>query len=117
MLVYHGLRKDYPYASARLHRFILEASRDFAAGCRERGLACIQYVDRSAKRERSLVYRLAAHAAVVVLEDQPAFVVQHTEGKMGSAKADPCWSHAAAATKACASRMTSVAMRFWTRVR
>jgi deoxyribodipyrimidine photo-lyase len=76
VLVYHGLREDYPFASARLHRFILGASRDVAAGCRERGLACIQYVDRATKREKGLVYRLAADASAVVLEDQPAFVAQ-----------------------------------------
>jgi deoxyribodipyrimidine photo-lyase len=76
VLVYHGLREDYPFASARLHRFILGASRDVAAGCKERGLACIQYVDRAAKREKGLVYRLAAEAAAIVLEDQPAFVAQ-----------------------------------------
>ena len=76
VLVYHGLREDYPFASARLHRFILGASRDVAVGCGKRGLACIQYVDRAAKREKGLVYRLAAEAAAVVLEDQPAFVAQ-----------------------------------------
>ncbi|PAX08495.1 deoxyribodipyrimidine photo-lyase [Sphingomonas lenta] len=76
VLVYHGLREDYPFASDRLHRFILGASRDLAIGCERRGLACVQYVDRAAKREKGLVYRLAADAAAVVLEDQPAFVAQ-----------------------------------------
>lgn len=76
VLVYHGLREDYPFASDRLHRFILGASRDVAIGCEERGLACVQYVDRSEKREKGLVYRLAADAAAVMLEDQPAFVAQ-----------------------------------------
>lgn len=76
VLVFHGLRQDYPFASDRLHRFILGASRDVALGCAQRGLACVQYVDRAAKREKGLVYRLAAEAAAVVLEDQPAFVAQ-----------------------------------------
>ena len=76
VLVYHGLREDYPFASDRLHRFILGASRDVALGCRKRGLACVQYVDRAPAREKGLVYRLAADAAAVVLEDQPAFVAQ-----------------------------------------
>lgn len=76
VLVYHGLREDYPFASDRLHRFILGASRDVARGCAERGLACVQYVDRAAKREKGLVYRLAVQAAALVLEDQPAFVAQ-----------------------------------------
>jgi deoxyribodipyrimidine photo-lyase len=76
VLVYHGLREDYPFASDRLHRFILGASRDVARGCAERGLSCVQYVDRKAKREKGLVYRLTAEAAALVLEDQPAFVAQ-----------------------------------------
>jgi deoxyribodipyrimidine photo-lyase len=76
VLVYHGLREDYPFASDRLHRFILGASRDVAIGCGQRGLACVQYVDRAEKREKGLVYRLAADAAALMLEDQPAFVAQ-----------------------------------------
>ncbi|MEO7027618.1 MAG: deoxyribodipyrimidine photo-lyase [Caulobacteraceae bacterium] len=76
VLVYHGLREDYPLASDRLHRFILGASRDLGRGCAERGLACVHYVDRAAKREKGLVYRLAAESAALVLEDQPAFVAQ-----------------------------------------
>ena len=76
VLVYHGVREDYPFASARLHAFILGASRDLELDCAQRGLSCVQFVDRPAKRERGLVYRLAADAAAVVLEDQPAFVVQ-----------------------------------------
>ena len=87
VLVYHGLREDYPYASDRLHRFILGASRDLEIDCAERGLACVQFVDRAAKREKGLVYRLAAEAAVVVAEDQPGFVAQWQPARF-AAKAD-----------------------------
>ena len=45
VLVYHGVREDYPYASDRLHRFILGASRDLAIGCRARGLSCVQHIE------------------------------------------------------------------------
>ncbi|WP_254605203.1 deoxyribodipyrimidine photo-lyase, partial [Sphingomonas bacterium] len=76
VLVYHGLGEDYPYASDRLHRFILGASVDLAAGCRERGLACVQHVDRADRREEGLVLRLAADAAAVVLEDQPTSITR-----------------------------------------
>lgn len=76
VLVYHGVREDYPYASDRLHTFILGASRDLERDCEARGLACVQFVDRATHRERGLVYRLAVDAAAVVLEDQPAFVAQ-----------------------------------------
>ena len=76
VLVYHGVREDYPYASDRLHRFILGASRDLERDCATRGLACAQFVDRPGHREKGLVYNLATRAAAVVLEDQPAFVAQ-----------------------------------------
>ena len=81
VLVYHGLREDYPYASDRLHRFILGASRDLERDCAARGLACAQFVDRAAKREKGLVYRLAAEAAAVIVEDQPGFVAQWQAGR------------------------------------
>ncbi len=84
VLVYHGLREDYPYASDRLHRFILGASRDVAIGCEERKITCVQYIDRASKREKGLVYRLAADAAAVVLEDQPAFVTQWQAERVAS---------------------------------
>ena len=76
VLVYHGVREDYPYASDRLHHFILGASRDLAAGCRARGLTCVQHVDRAEHREKGLVYRLGADAAALILEDQPTFVAR-----------------------------------------
>ena len=76
VLVYHGVREDYPYASDRLHHFILGASRDLAAGCRARGLACVQHVDRAGHREKGLVYRLGADADALVLEDKPTFVAR-----------------------------------------
>ena len=76
VLVYHGLREDYPHASDRLHRFILGASRDLARDCRQRGLACVQHVDRADAREKGLVYRLAAESAAVFVEDQPTFVAR-----------------------------------------
>jgi deoxyribodipyrimidine photo-lyase len=76
VLVYHGVREDYPYASDRLHRFILGASRDLGRDCRARGLACVQHIDRNGAREKGLVYRLGAAAAAIVVEDQPTFVAR-----------------------------------------
>ena len=76
VLVYHGVRENYPYASDRLHHFILGSGRDLATGCRERGLACVQHIDRADHREKGLVYRLGAEAVAVVAEDQPAFVAR-----------------------------------------
>lgn len=74
VLVYHGLREDYPHASARLHRFIVGASREMAMTLAGRGIACVQHVEREGCRERGLVYRLAAQAAEVFVDEHYAFV-------------------------------------------
>ena len=73
VLVYQGLRMDYPHASDRLHRFILGASRDLQRGCEKRGLRCATYVETADHPEKGLVYRLASRAALVAaLESSPA---------------------------------------------
>ena len=80
-LVYHGLREDYPYASDRLHSFILGASREIGRTLRQRGIACVQHVVRPSRVEKGLVYRLANGAACVVTDAHPTFV-----GKLQAAR-------------------------------
>jgi deoxyribodipyrimidine photo-lyase len=92
VLVYHGVREDYPYASDRLHHFILGASRDLGTGCRKRGLAFIQHVDRTGHREKGLVYRLGTEAAAIVLEDQPTFVARWQSDRMAARVAAPVYA-------------------------
>ena len=74
VVVYHGLGRHYPHASARLHRFILEASHDLERDVVARGLRFLRYVERDGKIEKGLVYRLAERAAALVTDDQAAFV-------------------------------------------
>ncbi len=92
VLVYHGVREDYPYASDRLHRFILGASLDLASGCRERGLAFVCHVDWEERREKGLVHRLGADAAAIVVEDQPTFVARWQVGRVAQRASAPVYA-------------------------
>ncbi len=92
VLVYHGVREDYPYASDRLHNFILGASRDLGTGCRKRGLACVQHVDRAGHREKGLVHRLGTEAAAIVLEDQPTFVARWQSERVAARTTVPVYA-------------------------
>ena len=74
VVVYHGLGQRYPHASDRLHRFILEASRALERDVSARGLRFLRHVDTDDNTEKGLLYRLASRAALVVLDDQSAFV-------------------------------------------
>lgn len=87
VLVYHGVREDYPHASDRLHFFILGASRDLQKGCAERGIRCVNYVEREGRREKGLVYRLAEDAVAVLTDDQPVFVAREQAARF-AAKCD-----------------------------
>ena len=92
VLVYHGIRYDYPYASWRLHDFLIGASRELERGCRTRGIACANLVVRPGKREKGLVYRLAEDAALVVTDDQPLFVGRWQANRFAERADAPVWA-------------------------
>lgn len=76
VIVYHGLGQRYPHANDRLHKFIVEASRSLAPAVEERGLRCLNYIERPEKFEKGLVYRLGADAAAIFTDDVPTFVAR-----------------------------------------
>lgn len=80
VVVLHALENRYPYASHRLHRFLLEASRELEVGVRDRGLRFIRWVRRGEREdacsEVDIVACLAEHAAAVVVDDVPTFVTR-----------------------------------------
>ena len=76
VVVLHALENTYPHASHRLHRFILEASRELWPGVEARGLRFVRYVRQEGEGEVDLVARLAGCAAAVVLDDVPTFVTR-----------------------------------------
>lgn len=85
VLVYHGLREDYPHASDRLHTFILGASREMARTLAQRQIACIQHVVRPSRVIKGLVYKLADEAACVVTDHHATFVAS-TQARRFAAK-------------------------------
>lgn len=76
VVVYHGLGQGYPHANDRLHKFIIEASMSLALDVEKRGLRFISYIERPAKYEKGLVYRLGQTAAVIFTDDVPAYVAR-----------------------------------------
>ncbi|MEO8452875.1 MAG: deoxyribodipyrimidine photo-lyase [Gemmatimonadota bacterium] len=84
LLIYHGLRPDYPWASDRIHTFVLESVVDLAEDFEARG---IQYAfdldqrskqareDHGASRARSPLRVLAERAALVVTDFFPTFII------------------------------------------
>ena len=83
VVVYHGLRHDYPWASDRLHTFILESAADLHDAFAEQGIQYVLHLERDAREREQRAARgepdplvaLARRAAVVVTDYFPTFVV------------------------------------------
>ena len=73
LVVLEALRCDYPWASDRLHRFIIDGMVDNRRALAARAVRYHPYVEPSKGAGRGLLAALAEHAAVVVTDDFPAF--------------------------------------------
>jgi len=81
VLFYEGLTYDYPYASDRFHRFILEGVPETALRLAARGIGYTFYLRRGASDPNDVLYRLATRAAAVVTDDYPTFIAaRHNAG-------------------------------------
>jgi len=76
VLVYEGLTCTYPYASDRLHTFILQGVPETARRLAARGLGYCFYARRRRSDANDILYRLAAEAALVVTDDYPSFIAR-----------------------------------------
>ncbi len=73
LVVLEALRVGYPWASDRLHRFVIEGMRDNHAACQQRGVLYYPYLEPSPNAGHGLLAALAEHASVVVTDEYPAF--------------------------------------------
>jgi deoxyribodipyrimidine photo-lyase len=75
LVVYEGLKLGYPWASRRLHRFILEGMLDNAEHARRLGVNYWPFVETPDDLGRGLLRTLAERAVVVVTDDFPCFII------------------------------------------
>lgn len=73
LVVFEPLEADYPWASDRLHRFVIDGMADNAAAFAKAPLTYFPYVEPQPGAGRGLLEALAASACVVVTDDFPCF--------------------------------------------
>ena len=73
LLVLEALRCDYPWASDRLHRFILDGMADNRRALERRNVTYYPYVEMARGAGRGLLAEIAKGSAVVVTDDYPTF--------------------------------------------
>ncbi len=77
LLVLEGLRFDYPWASERMHHFVIGGMGANRDAFEKAGVTYYPYVERRPGEARGLLETLAASACVVVGDDYPAFFLPH----------------------------------------
>ena len=79
LLIHHGLDPTYPYASDRVHTFVLQGARELASRAHELGLTYRFALRRTRDDDRRVVDRIASRAALVVTDLYPtAGVLERT---------------------------------------
>ncbi len=73
LVVFEALRIGYPWASDRLHRFVLDGMADNARACTEYGVRYYPYVEPTPNAAKGLLAALAENACVVVTDNFPCF--------------------------------------------
>jgi deoxyribodipyrimidine photo-lyase len=84
LVIYEGLRLDYPWASARLHRFIIEGMRDNAMTAARLGFTYWPFVETPKQSARGLLTRVAGRAALVVTDEFPCFIIPGQSASLAS---------------------------------
>jgi deoxyribodipyrimidine photo-lyase len=76
LVILESLAADAPYASDRLHQFVLEGMRDHARAAARSGAVYYPYIERRRHESRGLLEALASPACAVVTDDYPVSSVQ-----------------------------------------
>ena len=75
LLIFEALRIGYPWASERLHRFILDGMADNAAYLDGSSAGYFPYVETALGAGKGLLQALADLSCLVVTDDFPAFFI------------------------------------------
>jgi deoxyribodipyrimidine photo-lyase len=73
LVVLEALRIGYPWASDRMHRFVLDGMADNARSCAGSGIHYYPYVEPVANAGKGLLRALAENACAVVTDEYPCF--------------------------------------------
>jgi deoxyribodipyrimidine photo-lyase len=80
VVVYEGLKYYYPWASDRIHSFILEGVNEKREAFAKLGIRYVFYLQETGKSPKNVVGKIAKEAAALVTDDYPCFIVPGHNG-------------------------------------
>jgi len=75
LVVYEGLKYYYPWASDRIHTFILEGVEEKRSAFEKLGIRYVFYLQKDKNSPKQTVANLAKDAALIVTDDFPCFII------------------------------------------
>ena len=75
LVVYEGLKYNYPWANDRLHTFILEGVEEKRKAFAYLGIKYVFYLQKDKHSPKQTVAKLAECAALIVTDDYPCFII------------------------------------------
>jgi deoxyribodipyrimidine photo-lyase len=83
LVIFEALRIGYPWASDRLHRFVIDGMADNARKCEAHGIRYYPYVEPVAGAGQGLLLALARFACAVVTDEFPCFFLPRMVASAG----------------------------------
>lgn len=84
LVVYEGLRADYPFANDRIHTFMLEGAFERHQSLQALGIRTLFYLQRVPGEHRDTLERLCQEAALLITDHYPTFIINHQTEKVVS---------------------------------
>lgn len=80
LLIYEVLNIDYPWASERLHTFLMQGMQENQRIALKKGVNLFSYVEPKTEAGKGLFYKLAKKSCCVISDEFPVFIVRkHNE--------------------------------------
>lgn len=75
LVILEALRCDYPWASDRLHRFVMQGMADNRAAFAKKHVTYYCYIEQAAGEGSGLIERLSRDACAIISDDFPCFFI------------------------------------------
>lgn len=75
LLIYEGLRSDYPWASERIHGFILDGMQEHAQSATSDAFNYYPFVETPKHQGKGLLKALGERSCLIVSDEFPAFII------------------------------------------
>jgi len=92
LVVYEGLKFYYPWASDRIHTFILEGVEEKCREFERLGIRYVFYLQKDDRSPKQTVARLAKEAACVVTDDYPCFIIPEHNRRIAERASIPVYA-------------------------